>query len=621
VRSLEGVSVSMAQALITNAALLISLSTLYGLLNFIQDRPSVKKILTGILFGGIAIIAMMTPFRLSSGIFYDGRSIILTLAGLFGGGPAALIAAVIAGLYRFSLGGSGVWAGLATIFACSLVGLYFRRLNKNNPEKIDLGVLYLVGVITHVVMLICQLLIPWPQAFEIIAEIWLPILLIFPLATFLIGVFIKNEEDRYQTHNNLQASQSQYRKLLQISQNLTSMRQVQTIQQTIVESAVQIAEMDTGVLYMVKGEGLSLEAATPPLPPQFPDAFRLPKLSDHPHIQQAFANGQPVIMTDTKQADLTEAEQEIVAARDLRTILYLPLLIENRAVGILILGSIGRLHSLSGQEINLTMTLSSQAALSIENARLFEETQRNALELEKRVTNRTRSLQIANEELESFSYSVSHDLRAPLRAINGFTEIINRRHRENLNAEGQHYIENIIEASNRMGVLIDDLLKFSRLGRSGIHHEPVNLNEVMAELAGDLQAFLVENEGTLDIPLHLPTVVGDRTLLSQVFSNLVDNGLKYRTVGTAPRVKISAQEDENVVIIAVEDNGIGIPLEYQGKIFTIFQRLHSTEEYSGIGIGLATVKKALDLMGGSITLESQPGKGSTFYVKLPKERN
>ena len=190
----------MTQILIANAALLIILSTLYGLLNLIQKRPRLKKLLTGVLFGIIAILGMFAPLRLPDGIIYDGRSIILTLAGLFGGGRAALIAAAMAGGYRLSLGGTGVWAGIATIAACSLVGLFFRRRYKNHPEQMSLGMLYLVGVITHVVMLSCQLLLPWPRAFEVLAEIWLPILMIFPLATFLIGFIMKNEEDRHQTH-------------------------------------------------------------------------------------------------------------------------------------------------------------------------------------------------------------------------------------------------------------------------------------------------------------------------------------------------------------------------------------------------------------------------------------
>ena len=198
----------MMPILIANAALLIILSTLYGLLNLIQNRPQLKKLLIGVLFGTIAILGMFAPLRLPDGIIYDGRSIILTLAGLFGGGRVALIAAAMAGVYRLSLGGTGVWAGIATIVACSLVGLFFRRRHKNHPEQMSLGMLYLVGLITHVVMLSCQLLLPWPRAFEILAEIWLPILMIFPLATFLIGFIMKNEEDRHQTHLKLQSSRA-----------------------------------------------------------------------------------------------------------------------------------------------------------------------------------------------------------------------------------------------------------------------------------------------------------------------------------------------------------------------------------------------------------------------------
>ena len=239
-------------------------------------------------------------------------------------------------------------------------------------------------------------------------------------------------------------------------------------------------------------------------------------------------------------------------------------------------------------------------------------------ELEQRVVERTAQLQTANKELESFSYSVSHDLRAPLRAISGFAEIIARRHRANLNDEGQHYVDNIVQASGRMAQLIDDLLAYSRLGRSGVRSEPVSLGVILAEIAHDMQRYLDQLHGVITVADELPVVKGDATLLRQIFTNLLENAVAYRKPELPPQVEITYQNAGDQVVVKVLDNGIGIPAEHQEKIFNIFQRLHSDDEYPGTGIGLATVKKSVNLLGGAVWVESTVGAGSTFCVRLPR---
>lgn len=241
-------------------------------------------------------------------------------------------------------------------------------------------------------------------------------------------------------------------------------------------------------------------------------------------------------------------------------------------------------------------------------------------ELELRVQERTAQLQAANKDLESFSYSVSHDLRAPLRAISGFAAIVARRHRASLNAEGQHYVDNIVQASERMGHLIDDLLTYARLGRMGVRREPVSLASLVNEISSAMQGHLAGLHGTLDVAENLPAVTGDQTLLSQVFTNLLENAFKYHKPGVPPRVSLTCYDADDRVVVKVSDNGIGIPPEYQDKIFDVFQRLHSEEEYPGTGIGLATVRKSVELLGGSVWVESRAGEGSTFFVRLPKDQ-
>jgi PAS domain S-box-containing protein len=239
-------------------------------------------------------------------------------------------------------------------------------------------------------------------------------------------------------------------------------------------------------------------------------------------------------------------------------------------------------------------------------------------ELEERVRSRTRQLEAANKELEAFSYSVSHDLRAPLRAVAGFAQIIARRHRESLNEEGRRYVGNIVTASERMGRLIEDLLEYSRLGRKSLRFGKVSLAEVLRHVQDDFAHRLAEEGGTLEVAPALPEVRGDATLLGRLFSNLVDNALTYRRADEPARVHVDwRRAADGRIEVDVADAGVGIPAEHLGKIFDVFQRLHSDEEYAGTGIGLAVVKKVADLLDADVRVASEPGKGSTFTVVLP----
>ena len=238
-------------------------------------------------------------------------------------------------------------------------------------------------------------------------------------------------------------------------------------------------------------------------------------------------------------------------------------------------------------------------------------------QLERRVEERTVALRLANEELESFAYSVSHDLRAPLRAVSGFAQILARRHRDDLNEEGRHYMDNVVAAGARMGALIDDLLHYSRVGRSAIRSQPVALAPLVQQVLGTLTKRIESSGALVEVVEPLATPVGDTTLVGQVLANLIENALTYQQPGVAPRIRVAARQEGEAVVIEIEDNGIGIPVEYQQKVFEVFQRLHGDEQYPGTGIGLAIVRKAARMMGGDVTVESQLSRGSTFRVRLP----
>ena len=227
-----------------------------------------------------------------------------------------------------------------------------------------------------------------------------------------------------------------------------------------------------------------------------------------------------------------------------------------------------------------------------------------------------RQLTVANRELEAFSYSVSHDLRAPLRAISSFAQILRKDYRGSLDEEGQRYLDTIIATSARMGTLIEDLLLYARTSRAASTAVPVPLAPLIQQLTTVFGERITAAGARLEIAEPLATPLGDPTLVGQILNNLVDNALTYRSRQGTPQITIAAQRVGQDVLIRVADNGIGIEPEYHEKIFQVFQRLHSTDEYPGTGLGLAIVAKAARAMDGDVNVESVPGRGSTFTIRL-----
>jgi PAS domain S-box-containing protein len=305
-------------------------------------------------------------------------------------------------------------------------------------------------------------------------------------------------------------------------------------------------------------------------------------------------------------------------AEGIRSYMNLPLLVKDELIGAFNLASTNPGAFLPEHTV-IASEVAYQLAVAMQSARLREELEHHAITLEQRVSERTAQLETANKDLEAFSYSVSHDLRAPLRSVSGFAEIVARRHRNSLNEEGRHYLDNIVEASARMSRLIDDLLVYARLGRTSVRHQSVSLSSMLSQITKGLAARLTETGAALDLPEELPVVRGDPTLLNQIFTNLFGNALTYHRSDLPPLVTITWRAEADNVVVSVSDNGIGIPPEHHDKIFNVFQRLHSEDDYPGTGIGLAIVKKSVELLGGRVWVESVVNQGSTFSVQLPKE--
>lgn len=238
--------------------------------------------------------------------------------------------------------------------------------------------------------------------------------------------------------------------------------------------------------------------------------------------------------------------------------------------------------------------------------------------LEERVVERTRELQAANKELEAFSYSVSHDLRAPLRSIHGYMNIFFQEYGEQLDAEGRRLIDIILTNGRKMGQLIDDLLSFSQLGRKELRKARVNMKELAAAVWEDVVA--LEAERKIEFTLQdIPPAIADAVTIKQVWMNLISNASKYTKHKDLAIIEVGAFTEGTAVVYYVKDNGAGFEMKYYDKLFGVFQRLHSEEEFSGTGVGLAIVERIISKHGGRIWADAKLNEGATFFFTLTKE--
>ena len=240
--------------------------------------------------------------------------------------------------------------------------------------------------------------------------------------------------------------------------------------------------------------------------------------------------------------------------------------------------------------------------------------------LEEKIIERTKELEVANKELESFSYSVSHDLRAPLRAISGYSNILAEDYNDKMDAEGKRILKAIATNSKHMGQLIDDLLNFSRLGRKEISLQNVNMSTIVKSCIKELLSGSITNKLTLHID-KLPNAAADPAMMRPVWTNLIDNAIKYSIKKEKPIITIGHKEDDLNNIYFISDNGAGFDMHYADKLFGVFQRLHSQEEFEGTGVGLALVSRIIYKHGGTIWASAEVDKGATFYFSLPKNSN
>jgi PAS domain S-box-containing protein len=404
--------------------------------------------------------------------------------------------------------------------------------------------------------------------------------------------------------------------LVEISKKFVSTLELETIFQAITNGVVELVNLDSAAIYLVEKETLHLKATTPPLRPNTKDKYRQAHLNVHPQIKETLDTAKAKLLPDIEDADLTAAEKKITQERDLRSILYLPIQIRDSTIGVLIVASCGQPREISQAEIDLCTMLSNQAAMALDNARLYEKTRQHAQELKYRVAKRTAQLEQSNQDLEAFAYSVSHDLRSPLRHIDGFTNML----AEQIDPKSksvERYFNKIQQASARMHNLINALLTYSRLGRRDLNYVTIPVNEIVERVIQNYQFDLNSREISWQIG-PLGVVHADPDMLEIVFDNLIANAIKFTSQRETAEIEISSEQRDNFVEISVRDNGVGFDMAYAHKLFGVFQRLHNDDEFPGTGIGLAIVKRIVQDHNGKVRAQGEIGQGATFTVTLPR---
>lgn len=336
--------------------------------------------------------------------------------------------------------------------------------------------------------------------------------------------------------------------------------------------------------------------------------------------------GSEITEEEIRRSARDEQHYELLSALGLRSYMVVPIEVRGRSVGVMsfLTAESGRRYGPA--DLALARELARRAGLAIENARLYGQSvaaehglRQKSSRLEQDVEARNRELEEQNRQMLEFSYSVSHDLRAPVRAIGGYVDALTEDLHGRVAAHDVNYLERIREATQRMDALIHNLLAYSRLGKEELALEPVALPRVVHDAIAPLELTLADKHAHVQVrlPDGLPEVIGHPVTLAQAIGNLVLNAATFVPPGREPEVTLDAEARNGRVRLWVRDNGIGIDPEHHALVFMPFQRLHSARDYPGTGIGLAMVRRAIERAGGEVGVESSVGEGSRFWIELP----
>ena len=554
----------MILELIKIVSILLALSLLQGfVIRFRRTNKVVEQGLTGLLFGGICVVGMMLPVEIIPGVIFDPRSVILSMAGLFGGFAVAAISAIIAGGYRIWIGGGGVYVGVAVVVSCTVLGLLYRYGDQKGWVKVGPSQLLLFGLIVHVVEVLLFTQLPAEVVERVMDTVALPLILTFTPATAFLGMLLVDIESRFKTEHALKESEAQLSRALQD----TPLAALSIDENFVCTQWNKAAEMIFGyTAEEVLGQNLS-----------------------------------KVMIPDHEKEEVLETLEMLMAqkggtrsindnkTKDGRTIIcewYNTPIVDEQ----------GRTIGISSLCEDITVQETSR-----------REQQILSTELEAR-----------NAELERFVYTVSHDLRSPLISIKGFIGLLQKdidaKDTEKINSD----MEKINNATDTMGELLMGLLELSKIGRIINPREFGSLTSLVKKASEHVQDTIRERGIELKIDGNMPTYWGDQLRLLEVFQNLIENAVKFMGDQPSPCIEISAELNGEMIVCKVKDNGIGIDPVYHDRIFNLFERLNP--KIDGTGIGMTLVKRIIEAHGGIITVESNGNQqGSSFIFTLPEK--
>lgn len=722
--------------LLQNIALLLAIAVVFDMTaqRWRRKEISWEQIPAGLVIGLIGITLMLTPWTFEEGIIFDTRSVLLSISGVFFGLIPTAIAMLMTIAFRIYQGGTAAIMGVSVIFATGTLGILWHYLRKGSRAAIPWYEFYIFGLIIHIVMLLCTFTLPQETAFKVLYTISLPVLLIYPVGTTLLGMILSLRLRRQQVNEALRESEERLRLAINTSNvgffelDLTTKEfrlSPEALKQLGYTAEVMAGKVEEWLHEIHPDDLPAVQAIFTEImqtkESEFDLEFRLRHrdgsyrwLLTHSLIQKD-EKGLPVKLLGSSIDITRRKENEAILSASERRFRSLAessqdyIMVYDRAcrhiyenpAGLKVAGMapediIGKTHREAGfsdelselwegdissvfqtgtgtqrlfewesvqgtvyldwrlspifdeqGEVELVLGISRditaikkaeaeivaaqdelkrllleadqsrRALLSLveDQVRVQAEIRKLNTELEQRVKDRTARLEAANKELEAFAYSVSHDLRAPLRALDGFSSELLDSYSDLLDAQGRHYLRRIKEASNRMSDLINDILNLSHVSRAQLTPQSVDLSQLAKESANELKSLYPETSFEFNIAPSLPAQ-GDANLLRLVIENLMSNACKFSSRSPHPQVIVDmVQQGENLVYY-VKDNGTGFDMAYADKLFVPFQRLHRNEEYPGTGIGLVIVQRIVTRHGGRVWTEASPGNGATFYFTL-----
>ncbi|GAB4116365.1 MAG: hypothetical protein Kow00103_11990 [Candidatus Caldatribacteriota bacterium] len=561
------------KGLVNNISFLIVLSYLYSLIyQKFKNVNEIKYALSsGILFGLIALAAMLTPMPYLPGIIFDGRSIVISLGAFFNGPLAAIVIVVITATYRYFLGGSGAIVGCMVVISSAVIGIIYRHFL--TPEKArKIIYLYLFGLTVHICMLLLMLELPERAGIKVIHDLGIPILLFYPLATVIVAKMLIDRKDYIDSLQKLKESEERYRLLID--------NQIDLLVKMDTQGRFLFISPSYGETFGKKEEEL---LGNEFMPLVHPEDIKLTKKS---------------LEKLNKPPYTCYYEQRVKTVSGWRWFAW-----KNKAI----LDNEGKVSEIVGIGRDIT-----------EQKKIEEELRRLKDDLEIMVEQRTAQLEAKNRELEAFTHSVSHDLRAPLRVINGFVNILLEDYTSKLDEEGKRICGIIKENTTNMGILINSLLDLSKVTRKELDKSWIDMKGLFRAVYFEITDESQRNKIKF-IVNELKDCFADPTLMRQVITNLLSNAVKFTSKTKVPVIEVKCHQKNQKLIYEIRDNGVGFDMKYKDKLFNVFQRLHNIKEFSGTGIGLAIVQRIIQAHGGEVGAEGEVGKGAMFWFSLPSE--